>query len=90
MLHIIKTRSAIVTALCYIGHDDKVILIEDAVYAAIDSTFFAKIGYQSVYVLQSDLYARGVNEFINKSLHIVDYIGFVSLTEQSENCMTWA
>jgi sulfur transfer complex TusBCD TusB component (DsrH family) len=31
-----------------------------------------------------------VNEFINKSLHIVDYIGFVSLTEQSENCMTWA
>jgi tRNA 2-thiouridine synthesizing protein B len=90
MLHIIKTRSAIVAALGYIGHGDKVILIEDAVYSAMDSTFVTKIGYQSVYVLQSDLYARGVNELIDKSFQSVDYIGFVSLTEQCDNCMTWA
>jgi tRNA 2-thiouridine synthesizing protein B len=72
-----------------------VLLIEDAVYAAVENTTHtAKIAARtndlSFYVLAPDLAARGLNDAVLiKSIVTVDYEGFVDLVAQHESTQSW-
>jgi tRNA 2-thiouridine synthesizing protein B len=70
------------------------LLIEDAVYAAtVGSAFEPKLrealGSFKVYVLQSDLDARGMSDKLMAGVSAVDYGGFVDLTITNNSCQSW-
>jgi tRNA 2-thiouridine synthesizing protein B len=77
------------------GKSDGVLLIEDAVYAAVrDSAAAAPIrsaaGRVTVYVLGPDLEARGLGGAeLAENVRIVDYRGFVRLTAAYSVIQSW-
>lgn len=92
MLHIIKTHTGLLDSLPLSQADDDILLIEDAVYALFrqDGLFESLKDRQDlVYVLEEDACARGLNLEAMKLFQKVDFIGFVSLTEQHLQSMTW-
>ncbi|MEX3074386.1 sulfurtransferase complex subunit TusB [Vibrio alginolyticus] len=90
MLHIIKTVSALEDALALCSEQDDILLIEDAVYAANPQhQAFSKVKHSNVYVLESDIQARGMVNRISPSVTVVNYQGFVKLTANQEKSLTW-
>ena len=74
---------------------DSIILIEDAVYAAMQNTAMAdKMSAAAkdykVYVLGPDLAARGQDaEKVLDGITVVDYGGFVELTVEENTVQSW-
>ena len=72
-----------------------VLLMEDAVYAAMDNTRFQDLvsgamGRVKVYALGPDLKARGIaSERILSGVEIVDYEGFVDLAVTHDSVQAW-
>jgi len=90
MLHIIKSTQALSEATQYISESDELLLIEDAVYAAnTQHKDFGQIKGLSTSVLENDLAARGILNRVSPSLRVIPYSGFVSLTVQCEQSLTW-
>ncbi|MCA0937705.1 sulfurtransferase complex subunit TusB [Vibrio alginolyticus] len=90
MLHIIKTVSALEDALALCSEQDDILLIEDAVYAANPQhQAFSKVKHSNVYVLESDIQARGMVNRISPSVTVVNYQGFVELTANQDKSLTW-
>lgn len=90
MLHIIKTVSALEDAFALCGEQDDILLIEDAVYAANPQhQAFSQVKHSNVYVLESDIQARGMTNRISPSVTVVDYVGFVELTAKHDKSLTW-
>lgn len=90
MLHIVKHYQSLPEAMDYSAEGDIILLVEDAVYAAL--TGHRANGYLnqkplSVYFLEADIKARGL--VIESQYTIVDYSGFVELTEQNASSITW-
>ncbi len=91
MLHIIKTISALEDAVALLSEQDNILLIEDAVYAANPlHTAFSQVKHSEVYVLESDIQARGMTNRISPSVTVVNYSGFVELTAKQDKSLTWA
>jgi len=97
VLHIVNkspmVNSALENCLNAAASGD-VLLIEDAVYAATTgSTFEPKLrealGSFKVYVLQSDLDARGMGDKLIEGVSAVDYGGFVDLAATNNSCQSW-
>ncbi len=99
MLHIVNKspfeRNALQTCLRLAGDGHAVLLIEDAVIAALDSTEPAatlKDAMQrlSVYALGPDLAARGLSEDrLIDGLEAVDYDRFVALACEHDATQSW-
>ena len=91
MLHIIKTIEKLSLALTYRQPGEHLLLTEEAVYAALPSHELAQqlMGIEEVSVLESDLNSRGLQTLVSESLTKVDYLGFVTLTEQHQQSITW-
>jgi tRNA 2-thiouridine synthesizing protein B len=91
MLHIIKTIEKLNLALAYRQPSEHLLLTEDAVYAALPSHELAQqlMNIEEVSVLEPDLNSRGLQNLVSKSLTKVDYLGFVTLTEQHQQSITW-
>lgn len=99
MLHIVNKSPFERATLdsCLISSKDgcSVILIEDAVVAAVkDTSVSAKIAgalsSKSVYVLGPDLNARGFQDTdIIDGIKSVDYGGFVDLVAENSNVQSW-
>jgi tRNA 2-thiouridine synthesizing protein B len=69
-----------------LNKEDAVLLIENAVYAGQKNlSDFSK----NIYVLKEDCMARAITEQINASCTLVDYSGFVTLTEQHTKIISW-
>ena len=92
MLHTVnksyKSSSSLDHCLEVIDKGDKVLLYEDAVYAAMaGTTYEAKIKQamknHEVYALSADLKARGVTNVI-AGVKVVGYDGFVDLVEKDK------
>ncbi|WP_407331567.1 sulfurtransferase complex subunit TusB [Enterovibrio sp. 27052020O] len=78
--------------LRYAEQQSEILLIEDAVIAAIDCGQWQQPLTSSgcrIYVLREDLVARGINHKITKSFEVVDMNGFVGLTERHVKQMKW-
>ncbi|MGV2990677.1 sulfurtransferase complex subunit TusB [Vibrio sp. E150_011] len=86
MLHIIKNETGFKHAQCYLNLQDAIILIQDASYLAGMPLFSEK---DNVFVLSEDLQARGLSVESSNNLQVIDFKGFVELTEIHENSITW-
>ncbi|HYE36569.1 sulfurtransferase complex subunit TusB [Methylocaldum sp.] len=77
------------------GMGDAVLLIEDAVYAAVKGAGFEAVtrpamGQLRFYALGPDLEARGVQTSeIAEGIRVVDYVGFVDLTADYQPIQSW-
>ena len=91
MLHIIKTIEKLKLALAYHQKGEHLLLTEEAVYAALPSHELAQqlMDIEEVSVLEPDLNSRGLQNLVSKSFTKVDYLGFVALTEQHQQSITW-
>ncbi|MCH4813164.1 sulfurtransferase complex subunit TusB [Vreelandella neptunia] len=74
-----------------VAGQDSVVLIEEAVTAALDPTWKAWQQCQSrIYLLSEDLLARGLATIaVDNQLPTLEMGGFISLTEKYEKSVTW-
>lgn len=92
MLHIIKSQSGLTDAINLIQPNDSVLLVEDAVYALFRQSsplIGLKDQKDRCWVLQEDLAARGLVDSANVDAQLTDFKGFVYLTEQHAQSITW-
>lgn len=92
MLHVINhspfRSESLQSSLRFLLPGDVILLIEDAVYGALENTKFTEnmkkaLENNEVCVLEPDLQARGVSNVIGE-IRKVDYEGFVELVEQHQ------
>jgi tRNA 2-thiouridine synthesizing protein B len=96
MLHIINkspfTNSGLDSCL-RVAQGGDVLLIEDAVYAAVAGAAEKQVREAmkqfKFHVLQADLEARGLADRVIDGINKVDYAGFVDLVAQNKNCQSW-
>ena len=95
MLHLVNKSpydtGNLETATAYMQGDDSLLLIEDAIYAAIKAgKASAMLAGKNVSVLGPDLAARGIAEDkLVEGINIVDYAGFVDLVEANDKVQSW-
>ena len=95
ILHIVNKspyeKNSVAIAADYAKEGDSVLLIEDAVYAAVkNGSASAKLNGLDVSVLGSDLAARGVNEDkLIDGVSVIDYAGFVDLVDAKDSTQSW-
>ena len=98
MLHIINKSpfetNTLDTCLRMAQPGHGLILIEDGVYAATQGSAAEERMRQActtlkVYVLRPDMDARGVTNKVIDGVSLVDYGGFVDLTEQYDTSHSW-
>lgn len=91
MLHIVKNIDKLPLVMSLYQEEDALLLVEGAVYGSSQhSAAFSFLSEQgSIYVLLEDLNARGWREKVAPLVHVVDMLGFVELTEQYKQSITW-
>lgn len=96
MLHTISTSPfqthALQRCLRYLGPEDEILLIQDAVVAGIEKNTWCDTLAQAgvnIYVLEADLVARGLREQMSDRFYLVDFSGFVELAVRHETQMKW-
>lgn len=94
LLHILNrspaTSDAYRQALTAMGPEDRLLLIEDGVQGAMTALVehFAEAAGR-LYVLHDDLEARGLMPYLDAAVEVVDMAGFVTLTEQADQTLSW-
>jgi len=95
-LHIVSkspfANSALADCLRVCGEQAVIVLIEDAVNAALANTEWVlqlKTAAHAVFVLSEDIDARGLTALIETSFTIVDYAGFVQLCCDHTPIVSW-
>lgn len=90
MLHIVKHYRSLDEAIANMLKNDDLLLVEDAVYAAVKG-HKANLGLVaatiSTYSLMADVEARGL--ILDSTQQTVDFVGFVDLTEKHSSSITW-
>ncbi len=70
-----------------------ILLIEDAVYALLTleelNTKYKKLKQIKIYALAEDVSARGLRQWSADQIELIDYAGFVELTEHYASSMSW-
>ena len=84
------TGDALASCLRCLGPGDRLLLLEDGVYAACAPYVSALTDSGChVYVLQADAEARGIAERLDKGVQATDYPGFVELAAASDSVQSW-
>jgi len=98
MLHIVNKspyeKTALASCLAHATKGSAVILIEDAVYAAVkggaaEAELKRAIGRVDVYALGPDIEARGMGDRVIDGVKVVDYGGFVDLAAEHRTNQSW-
>ncbi|MBT3548367.1 MAG: sulfurtransferase complex subunit TusB [Gammaproteobacteria bacterium] len=99
MLHTVNKspfeKNSLDTCLRLIDDSSSVLLIEDAVYGALENTSISdkiKKAQQATkfYVLGPDLKARGLDKSsLISNIEVIDYKGFVTLTVENDKIQNW-
>lgn len=96
MLHTVTTSpfqtAALADCLRYSSQNDAILLLQDAIIAAIDENNWCealKKSGRKIYVLQEDIVARGLVGKVTSGFEVVDYNGFVLLSVECETQMKW-
>ncbi|SHG90685.1 sulfurtransferase complex subunit TusB [Ferrimonas marina] len=79
--------AALADTLRYLNDGDTLLLIQDAVVMASQSRFASELKRFRLVVLAPDLQARGLS--VPEQTEQVDYAGFVQLSLQHQNQVTW-
>lgn len=75
-----------------VAREDALLLMQDGVLAALDGSEACELlsqQVQSIYVLSEDLAARGLVGQISHKITLIDYTGFVALTEKHAQQTAW-
>ncbi len=86
-LFIINNPHKLIEALPFIGKDDGILLIEDAVALATSNNGNSHCNNQ--YALEEDLIARGLKDKTHNGWELIDYPQFVELTLTFDKSITW-
>jgi tRNA 2-thiouridine synthesizing protein B len=96
MLHIINKspyQNSSFDSCLRVANGGDILLIEDAVYAAIGGAAGKQVSEAMkqfrFHVLQPDLEARGIADKVIAGVNKVDYAGFVELVAKNETCQSW-
>jgi tRNA 2-thiouridine synthesizing protein B len=95
MLHTLMQSPAysdLDTLLLLLKAEDDLLLLQDGVVAALNgNSALAKLlsTAATLWVLEEDLLARGLNGQISTKVRPVDYTGFVALTVKHQQQMAW-
>ncbi len=98
MLHIVNKspfeRNSLESCLKHAVKGSAILLIEDGIYAALkDTQTTARVQAAmmdcTVYVLQPDVEARGMQGRVLEGVTPVDYAGFVDLTASHNAVQSW-
>ena len=93
MLHIVNKSpaqtSSLASCLRLTRPGQALLLIEDGIYAATQADTVASMKHLSVYVLQPDVDARGMQGRIVDGVAAVDYAGFVDLVAEHPTNQSW-
>lgn len=99
MLHVVNRspfeKTSLDSCIVHAKEGAAILLIEDAVYAAMDGTAFADriktaLNKCKVYVLGPDIKARGMGETkVVDGIEIVGYGEFVDLTVTHDSVSSW-
>ena len=99
MLHTVNKspfeKNSLASCLNHATNGSAVLLIEDGVYGALQGTSVsdavkAAMGNVSIYALQSDIDARGVNhDRLIENIKLIDYSGFVDLAAEHPKVQSW-
>ena len=99
MLHIVNKspfeKNSLESCLRLVSAGDHILLIEDAVVAAIENSRFQQLiidaqALSTFYVLSPDLDARGLgNKQLISGIALVNYDGFVDLTAAHHPVQSW-
>lgn len=99
MLHTVNKspfeRNVLAACLGHALPESAILLIEDGVYAAVRGTIHENevrkaMDGRKVYVLGPDLLARGMAaDQVIDGIGVVDYGGFVELTEKHDKVQAW-
>ena len=95
MLHLVNKspyeNGNLNTASSIMNDGDVLLLIEDAVYAAVKAgKASAMLDGCKVSVLGPDLAARGISEDkLADGIDVIDYAGFVDLVEANDKVQSW-
>ncbi|MHA3024963.1 sulfurtransferase complex subunit TusB [Chromohalobacter israelensis] len=72
------------------GAEDRLMLIEDGVYGALNTQVQHLPGLEGrLFALREDLESRGLAGRCDASVTIVDMDGFVALTEEAQRTVSW-
>ncbi len=84
------TGDTLPSCLRCLAPGDKLLLLEDAVYAACEP-YAATLRASGIdcYVLVADASARGIHERLCNTITAVDYAGFVELAARCESVQSW-
>lgn len=80
------------TLVSLIGSQDALLLMQDGVLAALKDSAahqYLATAEHSVYALSEDLAARGLVGQISHNITLIDYTGFVALTEKHPQQIAW-
>ncbi|GLO62120.1 sulfurtransferase TusB [Vibrio sp. MACH09] len=92
MLHIVKQHRHLSDVLMYLYQGDAILLLEDAVYAALPThkahSLMAKAKCKQ-FVLAEDANARGLMLSNDSKIMVIDFAGFVELTVEHSQSLTW-
>ncbi|MGV6826660.1 MAG: sulfurtransferase complex subunit TusB [bacterium] len=88
-------KNSLDSALAFSQAGSAVLLIEDAVYAAmkgtaVESKVTSAMADKKFYALGPDLAARGIStDRVIDGVELVDYAGFVDLVETNDKVQSW-
>ena len=92
-LHIVnkspEQNSALADCLAHCADTDSLLLIEDAVVAAVKGHPALQEYAGKIYALQEDVAARGIQALLSADVALVDYAGFVALCAEHRQNLSW-
>jgi tRNA 2-thiouridine synthesizing protein B len=91
-LNAAPSSSAYADCVRLLAAEDALLLLGDAVYAAMDGTaVFSQLQDTGVdlYVLESDALSAGIHGRVNKKVVTVDFDAFAALTEKFPKQQAW-
>ncbi|MDR9440073.1 MAG: sulfurtransferase complex subunit TusB [Halomonas sp.] len=94
LLHVVNrspaTSRVYQQALAGMSPEDRLLLIEDGVQGALPQLVRYYAGLEGrLFVLKEDLASRGLLGHCDASVQVVDVDGFVDLTEEAEQTVSW-
>lgn len=88
------TAPQLAACLAVLAEGDSLLLLEDAVYLALDAAFMSRFAAElpdspRLYALAPDLAARGISARISPAVNVIGYKEFVALSLQHQRVVNW-
>lgn len=91
ILHTVNSRAALGECRAALARDDRLLLIEDAVYCAAETQLLADAAFAGVtlFALQEDVAERGLAGRIPSLVSLVSMVEFVRLACATDKTISW-